>query len=130
MKDYKNWSKVKARINNSEDRPTGYTERQIWWCNVGENVGIESDGKGPEFLRPILIIKKFGYMGFFGIPLTSQTKPNKPFYFPLNVKNKNGFLIFSQARTFDACRLRRKITEIDLNLFIKIKEKFKEYLEL
>ena len=39
---------------------------------MGENVGIEINGKGKRFLRPVLILKKLSKNGFLGVPLTSQ----------------------------------------------------------
>ena len=130
MKDYKKWSIIKSNTNNSGDKPKGYSERQIWWCKVGENVGVESDGKGNEFLRPVLIIKKFGYEAFFGVPLTSVSKPERPFYYKVSFKNKVSTALLSQARTWDAARLVRKMGEIDLKIFSNIKTALKEYLEL
>jgi len=33
--------------------------REIWFCAIGANIRFEQDGSGTEFLRPVVIIKKF-----------------------------------------------------------------------
>ncbi len=45
-KDYKIWTPVKKNINNNRSHPIGYKARDIWICNIGENIGFEEDGKG------------------------------------------------------------------------------------
>ncbi len=35
-----------------------FREGDVWWCAVGENVGIEINGKNQEFSRPVLVLKK------------------------------------------------------------------------
>jgi len=57
-KNYKNWHKKKTKINNEKERPY-FHEREIWFCNLGLNIGFEQDGVGEDFLRPIIIIRKF-----------------------------------------------------------------------
>ena len=36
-----------------------------------ENIGFEQSGKGDEFLRPVLILKRLTKEMFFGIPLST-----------------------------------------------------------
>lgn len=109
-------------------RPKGYHESQIWWCSIGENIGVESDGKGKDFLRPVLIIKKFGYSAFLGVPLTSKAKANKPFYYEISIGKRKSLLMFSQIRTWDSSRLVRKVTDIDGESFLYIKDALYVYL--
>ena len=44
-KNYTEWMNVKREINDSNLRPLWYKERDIWICNLGENIGFEEDGK-------------------------------------------------------------------------------------
>ena len=46
---------------------------------MGLNIGYEQDGKGEDFLRPVLILKKFNKRVFLGIPLT-KIKKDSHFY--------------------------------------------------
>lgn len=47
-------------------------EGEIWWCAIGENIGVEINGKSKTFARPVLILRKLGKYSFMGIPLTSK----------------------------------------------------------
>jgi mRNA interferase MazF len=58
MKPFSEWSIEKERINSSKKRPLVKCG-EIFWCSVGLNVGVEYDGKGKKFLRPVLVLKKF-----------------------------------------------------------------------
>ena len=76
-KDYKIWTPVKTNINNNGAHPRGYKEREIWICNVGENIGFEEDGKGNEFIRPVLILKVFNKQFCHIVPLSKTNKGGK-----------------------------------------------------
>jgi mRNA-degrading endonuclease toxin of MazEF toxin-antitoxin module len=91
---------------------------QIWWCRLGENVGHEQCGKGDEFLRPVVIIKKFNRNLFYGVPTSSKYKNNK-YYFDLKLKKNNTFALLSQMRAIDARRLKYKMARLpDADLII------------
>ncbi len=51
------WSKVKYKISSKENIPN-VKEREIWWSNLGYNVGHEEHGKGEVYKRLVLILKK------------------------------------------------------------------------
>lgn len=135
-KDFQRWHNQKARIHESGKRP-GFHEREVWWCALGANVGFEQDGGGRDFLRPILIFKKFNREIFWGIPLT-QTKKNTEFYFQFNIvqfdthgKELNKIpstAILSQMRLIDASRLSHKLEDMVSGDFQSITKKFKALL--
>ena len=66
------WIGVKQKLDAHEYNPPLITEGDLWWCAIGENVGIESAGKGRNFTRPVIVLKKFGRHGFLGIPTTTK----------------------------------------------------------
>lgn len=55
--EFDEWNELKKRRNCSGSLPM-INDGDIWWCAVGKNVGIEIDGKGRRFSRPVLIMKK------------------------------------------------------------------------
>ncbi len=115
------WHQIKQGINNESKRPY-YHEREIWWCSMGLNVGFEQDGKGRNFSRPTLILKKFNKEVFWGIPLTTKMKDGK-YYFRIKLSdNLNRALIISQIRLFDSKRLQEKMDTIDTDQFHRIKK--------
>lgn len=120
-KDFKKWHWIKSALDFQAKRPYFY-EREIWWCSMGLNVGFEQDGKGSDFSRPILIVKKFNHEVFIGLPLTTKPKVGK-YYIDLNLNDLiNRKVILSQVRLFDAKRLQEKLSTIDRSQFLKIKK--------
>jgi hypothetical protein len=74
MKDFNNWNKLKIEIEKSKLEDSVYFyEREIWWCHLGENLGIESCGKGSKFSRPVLIIKKYNKHHCIVTPTTTRS---------------------------------------------------------
>jgi len=130
-KDYMIWHNIKTNIDNLNNRAF-FHEREIWFCYLGANVGFEQDGSGDEYLRPILIIKKFNKEIFWGIPLTKSKKSkgkNDMYYYSFSfVKNIISLAILSQIRLVDAKRLSRQIGTIQEADFEKLTKKLKDLL--
>ncbi|MDQ7009415.1 MAG: hypothetical protein Q9M94_03950 [Candidatus Gracilibacteria bacterium] len=57
-KDFDKWNKLKKNINNKKQK-FYVKEREVWSVKMGQNVGFEEDGKGKDFERPVLVLKKF-----------------------------------------------------------------------
>ena len=126
-KDFPRWHKKKAQIDEIEKRAF-FHEREIWFCYLGANVGFEQDGSGKDFLRPVVIIRKFNQQVFWGIPLT-HTKKKKPYYFAFKfIKSETSVAVLSQLHLIDARRLSYKIGEMSLEDFSSIKAKIKALL--
>ena len=110
MDKYLEWSKVKARLAERKELPT-FREGEVWWAAVGENMGIEINGKGHNFARPVYILKKYSKDGALVLPLTSQKKDGG-MYVPVPVNGKINRVVLTQGRTVDARRLHEKIAEL------------------
>jgi mRNA interferase MazF len=108
-KDYTQWHKIKSEINNeSKVAPIYFYEKEVWWTSIGQNVRFEEDGKGEEFLRPVLILRKFNQFFYLGVPLSTTDKRHK-YYYPFTYKDDiTSVALLSQLRAFDAKRLIRK----------------------
>jgi mRNA interferase MazF len=132
-KDYRNWKPLKQELNNAEGPRLFFHEREIWYCHLGENIGFEQDGQGEQFLRPVVVIRKFNNDIFWGVPLTRSYK-NLPFYFAFIIRTKTdqsdekSTAILSQIRLVDAKRLRRLVGYISVKDFRQLKKKFKALL--
>lgn len=126
MKDFKSWMVKKENIHRINSRPYHH-EREIWYCHLGTNVGSEQDGKGKDFLRPIVIIKKFNTEIFLSCPLTSAIK-NSKFYFAVDFKGKKSSVILSQIRLTDSKRLSHKIGTVSKDQFQEAIKKLKALL--
>lgn len=111
-KDFLRWHNKKEKVEKKEKR-VFFHEREIWWCSLGVNVGLEQDGKGDNFSRPVLVFRKFNNEVFWGVPLTTSTKEGK-FYVPIDLGD--GELrkaILSQLRLIDAKRLYQKVATMN-----------------
>ena len=127
-KDFDGWNERKKKVENRDiDNPKiMFHDREVWWCSVGVNIGIEQDGKGRNFERPVLILRKFNKYIFLGIPLTTKQKNlNLPFYFKLKGAKIESIAILSQIRLFSSKRLLRRIEKISPNLFQDIKKQLR-----
>ena len=106
-----------------------FSEAEVWFCHLGENVGVEQDGKGNEFLRPVIILKKFNEQMFWAVPLTSLQKPKSKYYFSFSFQeNKKNTALLSQMRILDVKRLKEKMGIMNERDFFLVKKKIKQLL--
>jgi mRNA interferase MazF len=126
IKNFGNWFKLKPKLNELKQVPH-FSDREIWNCHLGVNIGFEIDGKKSSFLRPVLVLKKLSAQTFIGIPLTTKLKEGS-WYYPSFVNEKEGRYIFSQIRTIDSKRLFNRIERIDTIEFKKIKAGLLDFL--
>ena len=124
MKDFDNWNKIKKDTDDKKVLPL-FSEREIWWCALGINIGSEEDGKGKNYLRPVLILRKFNRSIFYGLPITSKDK-NDIFHISINSGKIKGSLILSQMRLIDAKRLSYLLGKITETEMVDVKKKLKD----
>ena len=119
------WNEIKKETHKKQNN-VGFKEREIFWLRLGKNIGNEEYGKGNEFQRPVLIVRKLTKEIFIGVPLTSTLKNNDYFHTFL-YKGRNGFIensaMILQLKTFDKNRLVTRIGMINKEEFQKINEK-------
>lgn len=119
-KDFDQWNgRKKAIQSNLPVRNLFFHEREIWWCAIGINLGVEADGKNNYFERPVLVVRKFNREMFWGIPLTSREKTG-PFYERINYQAGYSWAMLTQIRIWSSKRLFRKIGVIEEVDFLKI----------
>jgi mRNA interferase MazF len=123
MKDFDKWNKIKKKID--EAVPLYVSEREIWYCYIGLNVGSEQNGKHEMFERPVLVLKKVTVNTFIGLPMTSNKKKGSWY---VGIDSTNSSAIISQVRLFDTRRLARKIKIITIPEFELVKERLKNYI--
>lgn len=119
-------------VDSIESRPF-FHEREIWFCHLGENVGFEQDGRGDDFLRPVVIVRKFNNEIFWAIPLTKlkskKTKSVSKYYYEFSfISNIKSLAVLSQIRLVDGKRLARLIGILPEDQFRELKEKLKALL--
>ncbi len=128
LKDYSKWTPIKSKIHNKDLIPVGFKEREIWVCNLGENVGFEEDGKGKDFTRPVLILKIHSRKLCYIVPLSTTSNRGK-YYYNFNGKTgKVSVALLGQSRVIGTARLRNKIGKASKEDFEEIKKRIFEIL--
>ena len=119
VKKYNQWNDLKQALNVSH-KTIGFNEQDILFISIGQNIGFETYGKGKQFLRPVIVLKKLGKYSFVGIPLSSKIKEGY-FYFNINFKKRDNIALLNQIRTFDVKRIQYKIGYLSKQQFEELK---------
>lgn len=98
---------------------------EVWWVAVGENIGVEINGKSGYFSRPVIVFKKLSHLGFMGIPLSTQ-KHTGSWYVNFTFQDKNICATLSQAKVFSSARLYSRLGQIAEDDMQKIKCGFRK----
>jgi mRNA interferase MazF len=125
-KNFDGWIDKKKAAHFIEKRPM-FNEREIWWCGLGANVGDEQDGKGDNFTRPVVILKKFNRNICLAVPLSTKLKEH-PFYHEIFFKGSKQSALLLQMRVVDAKRFWKKMGKLDENCFLNLNSKIKSFL--
>ena len=68
---YNSWNQ-KQKILDLHKRNLLFKKGEIWWCSVGMNIGEEVYGKGENFTRPVVILKKLSHNTCVVLPITTK----------------------------------------------------------
>lgn len=124
---YDNWNSKKKEIANRKSDIV-FSEGDIWWCSVGINIGTEVFGKGENFRRPILVLRKLSHDACIGIPITSKEKIGTWFQ-EIKFNNQINWAMLYQIRMIHINRFQRRLAVIDYNSLLAVKEKLQQLLE-
>ena len=106
------WNVMKEELHNaSDDKLRPIRNGEVWWAGIGENVGIEINGKSEYFSRPVLVLKKLSRFGFMGVPLTSQLHEGR-WYVKFEFQGRRQIAVLSQARVYSTSRLYSRIGQV------------------
>ena len=126
-KEFNKWNIIKQDTQNIKNK-VYFKQRDIFWAKVGQNIGYEQNGKGEQFARPVLIIKRYTNDMFLGIPL-STTLRNGSFYFQFTFKDdKISTALLVQHKLYSSKRLVKKIGMINKNDFANLQIKLKSLI--
>ena len=127
-RDFQKWHELKSDIDE-QDRLLLFRSQEIWWCSLGANVGVETDGKNELFQRPILVWRKFNRDMFWGLPITSQEKDERPFYFRITIHKQTYTIVLSQLRVLSTKRLIRRLGKLSDAQFILLEKGMFKFLQ-
>ena len=125
------WCNFKKEINTKPRKLPYVKEREVWWFSLGVNVGHELNGKGGDFSRPCVVLRKINKYTVLVLPLTSIDKKHSPHHFHVgNLSGKCAYAVLSQARVVDLKRVLNKEGIIAKGIFNQLKHEFKRYFKL
>ncbi|MBI2476078.1 MAG: type II toxin-antitoxin system PemK/MazF family toxin [Candidatus Taylorbacteria bacterium] len=127
-KDFQKWHTKKELLDKEKNRPL-FNEQEVWFCSLGANVGSEQNGVGGEFLRPVVIVKKFNTEIFWGIPTTKKEREGDFYFYFSFQENDFTTAILSQIRLIDAKRLSHQIGRMRRNDFKEMKKRLTSFLK-
>lgn len=84
-KHFDEWNSVKKETDIL--KAPIYKEREVYYMRMGHNIGHEQNGKGDEFVRPVIVLNRLSREMFIGIPLSSQIKSGS-FYHTVTFSKK------------------------------------------
>jgi mRNA interferase MazF len=125
-KYFDEWNKIKKDTNQNE-RKLGIKPREIFWARIGQNIGFEQNGKGKNFARPVIIVRKLTKDLFLGIPTTTTLRKDDDYfhkfkYSTYNNETLNVCALILQIKVFSTKRLMNKIGMIhkeDFEIIVK-----------
>lgn len=123
MKRFLEWIGLKEKIHNNNSVAPLFNEGEIWWCAMGENIGIEINGKGDVFSRPVFVYKKLSKDGFLGIPLSTQIKKGS-WYVEIFFQEQKHVVTLSQIRVLSSFRMYDIMGSVEEKDITKIKNGF------
>lgn len=123
IKRFNAWTKLKRKVHNYDGPLVHCKTRDVWWVSMGHNVGLEQDGKGDNFERPVLIMKVFNESLFLGMPLTSKEHEGK-YFFKLEYSGIPSVAVLSQARAFSQKRLLNKVGVVPIDMYNNLKQQY------
>jgi len=127
IKIFANWTKAKIKIH-LVGKNIYPKQKEIWWASLGQNVGVEINGKNDSFERPVLVIKVFNNQFILIVPISSKLKTGKYYYKFINNNGEENVVVLSQIRSISSKRLVRKVSEMSAKEFSEIKRKIIEII--
>ncbi len=126
IKRFLEWIRLKDKLHYFENNRPEFSEGEVWWCYIGENIGSEISGKSKNFTRPVLIVKKFSRNLFLGFPTSTQKQKIQIWSVPISINNVESWVILSQIRVFDAKRLKTRMETVGPHTLLNVKRAFEK----
>jgi len=127
MKKFDLWNRIKKMIHQEKKSPEFY-DGEIWWTQFGQNISSEIYGKGDDFLRPAIVIRKVFDDACIVLPITSQEKSGSYYH---RFKDRNGkwqYAYLAQVRYVDAKRFKHRFGEMKKQDFENLKQEFINFM--
>ncbi len=119
------WTKIKIKTDQKVKNPPSVKEGQVWWVNIGQNIGYEIFGKGKNFSRPVVIYKKLSRHNFLVVPTSTKIKIGS-WFCDFVFQGLEMVAVLSQIKVIDYRRLENLLGDLSENDFNKVKDCFRD----
>ncbi len=127
MKWFAEWASLKPRIHFVESNVFP-KKREIWWVHVGQNIGVEINGKSNKFERPVLVVRVFNNDFVLIVPISSKEKEGRYYYSFTNHIGEGNVVVLSQIKSISSKRLVRRVGEMEMVNFSEIVARLKNMI--
>lgn len=129
IKEHDKWNQLKI-ILDSLPMYIPCRDGEIWSVSFGTNVGIEIDGKGENFERPALIVRRINSEHIWVVPITQSGTTKSGIH--VSILNLglgiNSRVIVTQLRTISSKRLVFRIGMLSFKQFKDVIDEIKNIL--
>lgn len=122
-KNYTDWFQIKEKLEGNSYLPV-VMNGDIWSLHVGINLGMEIDGKGEGFIRPVYVFKRLSKHAFIGIPLSRKGDS----HYKYEIDDTGSFLVFSQIKSFSVKRCISFVTNLTRVQQDKVYQEFNKFV--
>ena len=95
---------------------------------MGQNIGVEINGKSNKFERPVLIVRVFNNDFVLVVAVSSREKEGPYYCSFVNPSGERNVIVLSQIRSISTKRLVRKVGEMGKADFSNIIDRLKRML--
>ena len=127
LKIFVAWTKIKVTVHLSE-KAVYPKVKEIWWASLGQNIGVEINGKNENFERPVLVIKVFNSLSVLVAPISSKVNEDKNCIKFTNIGGEENIINMSQIRSMSTKRFMRKVGDLKVEDFEKVKDLFRTFV--
>ncbi len=124
--DFNWWNFIKKELNFRKKLVCHPKNGEIWYAHLGLNIGFEQNGKGKNFIRPVLILKVYNIGLCLVMPLTSERK-SKKYHIPITHNKRLSYGMITQTKIISIKRIVNRRSKTIGN-FDEIKKQVKENL--
>lgn len=125
---FSEWAKLKPHIHFSDRQNIFPKRREIWWASIGQNIGVEVNGKNKQFERPVLIVRVFNADFVLAVSISSQEKKGEYYYPFTNPAGEKNVVVLSEIRAISSKRLVRIVGEMGSADFSAIIARLKQMI--
>lgn len=127
LKTFVDWTKLKIRLHSSQVKVYPKS-KAIWWASLGQNIGVEINGKNEKFERPVVVIKVFNNLGALVAPISSTIKKGEYFIEFTNSDNERNIINMSQIKSISSQRFIRYVGKLSNEDFEKVREVYLSFV--